>query len=45
MGSYLDDILDGLFCGRCGEVIDGDAPGYPRRCEECEDCSDDNETS
>lgn len=41
MGSYIDDVLDGLFCGKCGDMVDGSAPGYPRRCEACEEDKDD----
>lgn len=31
----VEDILDGLFCEVCGAFIDGEAPGYPRKCEGC----------
>lgn len=31
MGEYADMILDGLVDEETGELIDGDAPGYPRR--------------
>lgn len=30
MGEYADMIIDGLVDQHTGEVIDGDAPGYPR---------------
>jgi len=37
MGEAADDILDGLMCQVCGTLIDGDAPGHPRSCEDCEE--------
>lgn len=30
MGEYADMFLDGLLDEETGELIDGDAPGYPR---------------
>ena len=30
MGDIADLIIDGFFDMETGEVIDGDAPGYPR---------------
>lgn len=30
MGKYADMIIDGLVDQYTGEVIDGDAPGFPR---------------
>jgi len=38
MGDIADMILDGLVCQVCGELIDGDEPGYPRTC--CENDED-----
>lgn len=32
MGEMADAVLEGLFCEACGELIDGDEPGHPRRC-------------
>lgn len=32
----MEEILEGIVCERCGTFIDGDAPGYPRPCEDCE---------
>ncbi len=29
-------VLDGLLCECCGLLIDGEEPGYPRKCEDCE---------
>ena len=31
MGEIADMILDGLLDEETGELIDGEAPGYPRR--------------
>lgn len=46
MGSYTDDVIDGLFCNVCGDLIDTRAPGYPRQCPNCyPEQDDDNETS
>ena len=30
MGEYADMFIDGLVDSETGELIDGDAPGYPR---------------
>lgn len=43
MGDCADDILDGLYCGECGELIDGDAWGFPRLCEGCEEWDNDDD--
>ncbi|EOH87621.1 hypothetical protein UAO_02332 [Enterococcus villorum ATCC 700913] len=32
----VEDILEGLVCEGCGCFIDGEAPGYPRYCEDCQ---------
>lgn len=29
-------ILEGLLCEVCGSYIDGEEPGHPRTCEDCE---------
>ena len=31
MGEYSDLFIDGLVDSETGELIDGDAPGFPRR--------------
>ena len=31
MGEYADMLISGLLDEETGELIDGDAPGYPRR--------------
>lgn len=37
MGEMADGMIDGLFCQECGDFIDGDEPGFPRTCENCDD--------
>lgn len=37
MGETTEMILDGLLCQVCGSFIEGEEPGYPRNCEDCED--------
>lgn len=27
-----DEFQTGFYCRHCGQVIDGDEPGYPRSC-------------
>lgn len=36
MGEVAEMILEGLLCEECGDFIDGEEPGYPRKCEGCE---------
>lgn len=36
MGEAADNLLSGLLCEECGVFIDGEEPGYPRLCEDCE---------
>lgn len=36
MGEQAENMLDGLLCEICGELIDGKEPGYPRKCELCD---------
>lgn len=36
MGEAVEDIFAGLMCQCCGQLIDGEEPGYPRSCEDCE---------
>ena len=36
MGDIADVILDGSCCQWCLCVIDGEAPGHPRSCDECQ---------
>lgn len=36
MGEIADMMLDGTLCTVCGAVIDdGNAKGYPVKCEDC----------
>ncbi len=35
MGEVAEMMLDGTLCERCGGIIDGDTPGFPRLCEDC----------
>lgn len=32
MGEAADMRLSGLLCEACGEMIDGEEPGFPRYC-------------
>jgi hypothetical protein len=36
MGEIAEMVLEGVLCEQCGCLIDGDEPGYPRLCEDCE---------
>lgn len=36
MGDAAEMVLEGLLCQTCGDLIDGEEPGYPRFCEDCE---------
>lgn len=38
MGEIAEMMLDGTLCEGCGVFLDGDAEGFPRRCEDCRDC-------
>ena len=35
MGEAVEMILDGLTCEQCSSFIDGEAPGFPRKCDFC----------
>jgi hypothetical protein len=35
MSEFVDLMLDGVICQRCGQFL-GDATGFPRSCEGCE---------
>lgn len=37
MGEVAEMLIEGLLCEGCGIFLDGEHPGYPRKCEECED--------
>lgn len=36
MGEIANMMVDGVLCQQCGVLVDGDVPGYPRYCEDCE---------
>lgn len=36
MGDAAEMVLEGFLCQTCGDLIDGEEPGYPRSCEDCE---------
>lgn len=35
MGEIAEMMLDGTLCEGCGVFLDGDAEGFPRRCDDC----------
>lgn len=37
MGETTEMIINGLICQYCTCLIDGEEPGYPRTCEDCEE--------
>lgn len=37
MGDVAEMHLNGVLCERCGDFLDGEEPGYPRLCEDCEE--------
>lgn len=41
MSFYDDYVADGLCCMVCGELIDEEEPGYPRKCADCGGDDDD----
>ncbi len=44
MGEIADAMINGLFCEVCGEYLDGDEPGYPRKCENCTDLEEEDKS-
>lgn len=35
--SIADEIMAGITCQTCARpILDGEEPGYPRDCEDCE---------
>lgn len=40
MGDIADGIINGFWCQECGCLVDGEEPGYPRICEDCEEETD-----
>lgn len=43
MGDITEMILDGELCEECGGYIDGKAPGYPRKCNDCKGGGDEEQ--
>jgi hypothetical protein len=37
MGEAADAVLEGLYCQCCGDLIDGEEPGHPRKCDDCKE--------
>lgn len=37
MGELADEVLEGRRCRECAMVIDGEEPGYPRLCADCDE--------
>jgi len=35
MGDIADGILEGIFCEKCGQYMDGPPAGYPVTCGGC----------
>jgi hypothetical protein len=36
MGDIADMMIEGDACQQCGvPFLDGESPGYPRKCEDC----------
>lgn len=36
MGDIAEMILEGVLCDMCGALVDEEASGFPRSCEDCE---------
>lgn len=36
MGEQADMILEGFLCEECFSIVDGEEPGYPRKCADCQ---------
>lgn len=37
MGDVADMMINGLMCELCGVIVDGEEPGHPRQCEDCQE--------
>lgn len=35
MGEVAELMIEGVLCTECGGVVDGEAVGYPRPCDDC----------
>lgn len=36
MGEIVEATINGFFCEECGQYIDGEEPGHPRVCKDCD---------
>lgn len=36
MGEIADMMIEGILCEQCGVFLEGEPPGYPRLCGDCE---------
>lgn len=36
MGDIADAMIDGELCEGCGVYLEGEPPGHPRRCGDCQ---------
>jgi hypothetical protein len=35
---WLNEVKEaGIYCSKCGVIVDGEAAGFPRQCKECEE--------
>jgi predicted Zn-ribbon and HTH transcriptional regulator len=37
MGEVAEMVVMGVLCHQCGMMVDGEAVGYPRLCEDCKE--------
>lgn len=42
MGEIAEMMINGYLCEGCGVFLDGEEPGFPRRCEDCKEASETN---
>lgn len=35
MGEIAEAVINGFYCELCGCLVDGEEPGYPRKCSDC----------
>ena len=35
MGDMAEMAMEGILCETCGVLLDSEAPGPPRRCDDC----------
>jgi predicted Zn-ribbon and HTH transcriptional regulator len=41
MGEIAEMVIMGVLCHQCGMMVDGDAVGYPRLCDDCKEEEED----